>query len=186
MLCKAPSQLSQTEGTYILCVGTADRLKPSIDPCCDNHKDRNGQWSFLHEHSASPCPSLTAAFSLTLFLTFISVPTPVTSCHSSTMFLSDQLANYSSSLVKRFEEGQKHWFPTLISSLNLGSSFELGSIMVRSSFSSVQEGKASWDPPQMCTAETATTAQHQGACQLTDTAHPLSQGMSSDPSVRQL
>lgn len=100
MLCKAPSQLSQTEGTYILCVGTADRLKPSTDPCCDNHKDRNGQWSFLHEHSASPCPSLTATFSLTLFLTFISVPTPVTSCHSSTMFWSDQLANYSSSLVK--------------------------------------------------------------------------------------
>lgn len=185
MLCKAPSQLSQTEGTYILCVGTADRLKPSIDPCCDNHKDRNGQWSFLHEHSASPCPSLTATFSLTLFLTFISVPTPVTSCHSSTMFWSDQLANYSSSLVKGLKKDK-----TLISYLDqfleLGVFFwvgiDHGALLVllcarREGFMRSTSNVHSWN----CNHSSAPRG-----LSADNTAHPLSQGMSSDPSVKQL
>lgn len=93
--------------------------------------------------------TLTFSLSLSLPLLLLALPcrwpssqfpqhTPVKSCHSSTVPLGDQLANYSSSLELKVWRRTKHWFPTLISSLNLGSSLELGSIIVRSSFSSVQ------------------------------------------------
>lgn len=87
----------------------------------------------------SPVP-LTVAFSLTLLLTFISVSTATLQQQAAILQLCAWVTSWQITPAHQIKVWRKakHWFPTLISSLNLGSSLEFGSIIVRSSFSSVQ------------------------------------------------
>lgn len=87
----------------------------------------------------SPVP-LTVAFSLTLLLTFISVSTATLQQQAAILQLCAWVTSWKITPAHQIKVWRKakHWFPTLISSLNLGSSLEFGSIIVRSSFSSVQ------------------------------------------------